>query len=182
MSSRSSGSEPVRTGQIPQMFIFLMAVLVIGATIFLGIRLIGGLQNTACEANEVGFVKDVQNVMDENSVFGSRGDAEIQATCDALELCFVDARVLEDKAISSSFTNSSYPVIQSAVRQEVKTNVYLKGRDKTVPEGYDARIILSDRNTPPDPATAPLLVCIPAVGGRFRFNAEGYGRYVRITP
>ena len=47
-------------GQIPQVFIFLMAIMVIGATLFIGVKMFGILDESACEANDAAFMRDLK--------------------------------------------------------------------------------------------------------------------------
>lgn len=168
MRSRNSTSS---RGQIPQIFIFIMALLIIGATIFLGMRLIGGLQGAACSANDRAFQEEIRKEIDTYASYGSRDDIAIRPPCDAISICFVDNR-----SLSGSFDEMN-KVINTSVNAGVKTNIFLQGRDATVPVGYDPRIWTAAGATAPANAT-----CIPAVGGRFNINAEGYGRYVIVRP
>jgi len=158
-------------GQIQQMFIFLAAVLVIGATIFLGMRLIGGLTPASCKAHDVEFQREIKDVFDENSAFGSRNSVELSKPCDAVALCFVDVG-----AIGNASFVSSDPTIRTVVQGGSMTNVFLQGRDGTTPVGFDERIILRD----PGALRNLTDLCVPAVGGKFTFTTIGHGRYIGI--
>jgi hypothetical protein len=161
-------------GQIPQLFIFLMAILVIGATLFIGVKMFGALEQSACEANDAAFMRDLKALLDENSVYGNRNSVALKTPCDAIAICFVDAESLGNSAFSGNDTT-----ISLSVRNAVQTNIFLKGREKTVPVGYDERIILGDPAAPGQFADKDL--CINAISGKFSFRTRGYGRYITIS-
>jgi hypothetical protein len=162
-------------GQIPQLFIFLAALLVIGATIFLGAKFVFNLHTIACETTDASFVQELGSVLTDNAAYGSRTKVQLSPNCDAVTICFVDSRTLSDP---SAFTGND-STITAAVRGGGQANIFLQTRDTTVPRGYDERIVLSD---PYQSAASQNDLCIHSVSGRFTFTTNGYGRYVRITP
>jgi hypothetical protein len=160
-------------GQIPQLFIFLMAILVIGATLFIGIKVFGMLDSSACEANDAAFMRDIKGLIDENAVYGNKNSVSLRSPCDATAICFVD----KDALGSSGFIGNDTTITLS-VRNAVQTNIFLKGRDKTVPVGFDERIILREPDEPVPPLNDR---CIEAVSGKLSFRTRGYGRYIVIS-
>jgi len=174
MFSTSSTSSK---GQVGQVFIFLTAVIVIIATIFLSGRLIGKLTSTACDASLVEFTDNLQKELGANSGFGSRNQIEIKAPCDATNLCFVDSRLVQKSASGTPVTFSgSFPNINVAVKQGVGENIFLILKDGSNAQ-YDERVILSD------PTTDPLETdfCLTPNLGTFTFHTEGYGRYIKLS-
>ncbi len=165
MSWRRSGSK----GQIPQLFIVLMALLVIGATLFLGLKMFNTLSSVGCEANDAAFVRDIKTLLDENAVYGTRATVTLRPPCDAVALCFVDVRTV---AVPPAEFKGNDSVITASVKSGVKTNIFLQGREKTAPQGFDERIIL---HVPEKD------LCVLAVGGRFSFRAEGQGRTITVS-
>lgn len=163
MSWNGSGSK----GQIPQLFIILMALLVIGATLFLGFKMFGTLGAVGCEANNVAFIRDIKTLLDENAVYGTRATVTLRPPCDAVALCFVD-----NAAIGTTGFQGNDSVITASVRSGVQTNIFLQGRDKTEPQGFDGRIAID----PPERD-----ICVLAVGGKFTFRAEGQGRTIKLS-
>ena len=161
-------------GQIPQLFIFLMAILVIGATLFIGVKMFGVLDKSACEANDAAFMRDLRAILDQNSVYGNRNTVSLKVPCDAIALCFVDAESLGNTAFKGNDTT-----ISLSVRNAVQTNIFLKGRERTVPVGFDERIILADPNNPGEFADKDK--CFDAIGGKFSLRTRGHGRYITIT-
>ena len=165
MSWNGSGSK----GQIPQLFIVLMALLVIGATLFLGFKMFGTLGAVGCEANNAAFIRDIKTLLDENAIYGTRATVTLRPPCDAVALCFVDARTV---AVPPADFKGNDSVITASVGSGVQTNIFLQDRDRTQAQGYDARIII-------DPPEKDL--CILAVSGKFTFRAEGQGRTITLS-
>lgn len=165
----------MRNGQIQQLFIILSALLIVGATIFLGSKLIGGLMETNCKVGDASFMEQLEKQIDSVSNFGSRRVVEVIPSCNALALCFVDADSLGDATFQGNDST-----INTSVHNDVKTNIFVQGRKTTSWVGYDSRIILVR-----EPETTPVPkkdLCIEGKSGKFRFLVEGYGRFVRISP
>jgi hypothetical protein len=162
----------MRKGQIHQVYIILFAIIVIGASVYLGVRLIGNLRGAACEANDASFMREVSDALDANAPMGSRNEVRLSTPCNAEALCFVD-----NGALGSSSFNSQDPTIKKAVLAGVRTTVYLQGKERTVPVGYDERVMVQRAPGTPVPMQ-PL--CVNATGGKFVFRTRGYGRYISI--
>ncbi len=163
----------MKNAQISQIFLMITALIVIGATIFLGGKLIGGLTGTVCSANDAVFLKEIVQVIDDKASYGSRDIVQIKTPCDAITLCFVNDSNIGDPGFISD--NS---VIQNVVRVGTPTTIFLEGHDgATVPVGDEERI---EVNTNYAGDTNPV-ICIPAVSGEFTFRTEGYGRKIRIS-
>lgn len=165
----------MKNAQISQVFLMITTLLVIGATIFLGGKLIGGITGTACSANNAVFFKEIVQVIDDKSSYGSRDIVQIKTPCDSINLCFVNSSSINKNGNSEFITQNQ--VIQSAVRAGSPTTIFLEGRDGvTVPVGDEERIIVNTNYT----GEADSVICIPAVSGEFTFKTEGYGRTIRI--
>jgi hypothetical protein len=162
-------------GQIPQLFIFLSALLVIGATLFLGSKFIFGIHNVACETTDASFRQELNNILSDSAAYGSRTRMQLAPNCDAVTICFVDSRTLGNP---STFTGND-STITATVRGGAQANIFLQTRDTTVPRGYDERIVLSD---PYQGSVPDRDFCVQSVSGKFTFTTKGFGRYVQITP
>lgn len=157
--------------QMSQVFIFFMAVIVIVATVFLGMKLLGVLTGTACDVSSADFQIDLHKILDANSNFGSRGIARLRAPCNAQQLCFVDAG-----AINKSGFWSNHSSIQNAIRVGVRENIFVI-LDAGMVDDYDERIILRDPGSPVNLTD----LCILQGNGEFVFRTEGYGRFIKVT-
>jgi hypothetical protein len=162
-----------RTAQISQIFLMITALLVIGGTIFLGGKLIGGITGTACSANDATFFKNIVEIIDDKSSYGSRDIVSIKTPCDAINLCFVDGT-----KIGKSTFDGKDSTIKTSVTQGVPTTVFLQDHSGVmVPVGDEPRIEV----VAADDTVLNEELCIPAVGGEFAFRTEGYGRKIRIS-
>lgn len=155
-------------GQVQQVFLFLMAVIVIIATIYLGGKFIGMFTRTACDAGDAEFMEELDRTLDEYSTYGSRGTATVGTPCDAERLCFIDHTLIGSPE-SASF-QSDDPAMTAAVRSGVETNVFLMREEGTLGVGYDPRIVVQSG-----------VRCVNASRGEFRFRAEGAGRTVTVA-
>jgi hypothetical protein len=162
-------------GQMQQVFVYLTALIVIIASVWIGAKLIGALRPAACDASNVQFQKDLSNLLDTATVNGARGERVLRNPCGATQICFVDSRVLADDA-RSTFSGGAFATIDASVKSGVSTNVFLREEESTAAAAFDSRIIL----TGPGEAALNAPICIDASGGRFRFYTEGYGRYVLV--
>lgn len=156
-------------GQVNQVFLFLIAIIIILATLYLGGRFLGIFTGTACDASDAEFMHQLGSTLDEYSTYGSRGSADIQASCDARQLCFVDSTMVGSPE-SISFS-SPYPAMNSAVRNGVESNIFLIRDAGTLDVGYDPRI----RVRPVEGYT-----CVNVTRGEFVFRTEGQGRHIMI--
>jgi len=159
-------------GQIGNVFLYLSALIVIVALIFLAGKLINGLSGTACDATDVQFQRDFRRALDAHNVIGSRANVELQVPCDARQLCLVDGISIGD----SSFI-SEHASLQNAIRTGVKRNVFLIREQGMLDLDYDERIIIN--RDPNDSGGGEL--CIDAGRGLFSFNVEGFGRFIKVT-
>ncbi|MDD9953876.1 MAG: hypothetical protein OXR66_06085 [Candidatus Woesearchaeota archaeon] len=152
-------------GQTQQVFLFLVAVIVIIATIFLGGKLFGFVTSTSCGASDTTFVREIKHMLNDNALYGSRNVVTIDGPCEARELCFVDA-----VAIGNPFPQPVDPTIDASVSNGVRTNIFLQKESGMLAVGYDERIGLQNPQT---------VLCIPLERG-FTFTTEGYGRTIII--
>jgi hypothetical protein len=162
----------MRRAQIQQMFIILSAILVIGATLFVGAQLLGWFSGTQCKANDANFLNEMTDTLDEMSGYGTRDVVSISVPCDAVAICFVNSTVERNTFVGND------SVITASVKGGVMTNIFLKTRDATLPAGYDERIMFD----PPSHVTGdPSDLCFDSVGGEFRFRVEGFGNRIKIS-
>lgn len=166
-NSRRSGSK----GQLSHTFAFLMAIIVIIATVILAMKLLGVFTDTACDASTGEFFNSIDKSLTANSAYGSRKSIEISAACGGLELCMVDSRDI-GKTISVA-----HPEILVAVREGVEANIFLFDSDGLLERTYDERVIL----TRPDEAPTMKALCVDVLGGGFAFRTEGFGRYIKLS-
>jgi len=164
------------TGQINQVFILFVAVVVIVATIALGARLLGLFEDTACSATDAGFHDAFARMLDQNSAYGSRNAPDVLVPCDAQALYLIDAGVFQDPALLQSVTTEE-PTVDAMLRGGTRTNIFVIVDGVAQEAGFDARIIIA--RGPQDPIAEPFLR-IDERRGRFALRTEGFGRAIRV--
>ena len=148
-----------------------MAVIVVGATIYIAMLLINGLQGTACKANDAKFAEEIMTTLDEYSMKGNKDVAAITPSCDTEELCFVDAKTIKNP---TGFSDSAHSTITVSVTNRISANMFQLSKGKPAQAvGYDARIELDAAHQ-----TTPL--CITKTNGKFMFATEGQGRTILL--
>ncbi len=165
-----------KNAQIPQIFIMIAALLVIGASVYLGGKFIYGIGQTSCQVNDVTFKKEISQMVNSHITYGNSDEVSISAPCNMVALCFVDADIFTNNP--ETFIGSDNQ-INISVHNSVKNNVFKQYRDHTEPlDMYDERIILRNQN---DVSVLKTDLCIPAISGKFTFNTDGFGRHIKIS-
>ncbi len=150
-----------------QLFLFLMAVIIILATIYIGTRLVGSLTSVSCDVSDIEFQRSLRRELDGMGVYGSRGTVVLNAPCDAKQLCLIDTT-----SIGNQEFVSTHPTLTNAIRNGVKKNVFLVKKTGYADVTYDDRIAVATGEE----------VCVNVTRGAFRFSAEGFGRTIRVGP
>ncbi len=151
------------TGQI---FIYIMAAIVVGAIILIGYAAISNLLKNQCDVEQVTFKTGLAKLLPKYRDFGSVKPASIAAPCDTTQVCFVDARQIGN----ASFTADNF-IIQDSVQDGQQKNVFLVGESTVAVDYYDY-LATQDGNT----------LCIDASGGAFGFTLHGQGTTILLTP
>ena len=157
-------------GQINQVFILIVAVVVIVATVAMSARLLGLFEETACSAAGGGFRDELDRTLLAGSAFGSRDEPSLIVPCDAEALYLIDAE-------AASVTTGE-PTIDAALEAGVRTNVFVIVDGAAQEVGFDQRIIVG--RSPGEPLATPPFIRIEERRGRFTFRTEGFGRFVRV--
>lgn len=153
------------------MFLFLAAIIVIIATIYLGGKMYGVLTSAGCGASDADFKSQLKSALDQNSVFGSRKTVELSAPCKATTLCFIDSTWVPSDGLDDDELLGLDLTIRSIVDSGVMTNVFLRTEAGVMEAGYDPRISV----------TTPGYACFEESRGMFFVRIEGGGRTVTIS-
>ncbi|MBN1275148.1 hypothetical protein JXA12_02555 [Candidatus Woesearchaeota archaeon] len=164
-----------RKAQLQQMFIYIMAIIVIGFLVLVGYRAIDDLLQRKCNVEMQQFVLAVDRSLDHSSGYGTVKKAVINAPCSYARVCFVDTiYVKEGKQILSQH-ETHYPIISLNTKDKIAYNIYLieptGSANLTFPLTYDDRI-----RTDEGEVTGDELLCIDQAGGSFSFWLEGRGK------
>ena len=155
----------MKKAQVQQVFIYIMAIIVIGAILLLGLRAILGFFDRACEVDEIAFKRDIEDLLNRYSRYGNRGFETLRVPCDYNELCFID---LENRNCND-ITNE---VIKEECLANTNENVFIT-------RGQFTESLFSIPNI----AVANGFTCIEPRSNRYHLRLEGVGQgKVEITP
>jgi hypothetical protein len=166
--------------QIQQVFIYMMAILVIGFLLLFGYRAIDRLMGQKCMVEQAEFSTGLVRNIDQTMRFNSVTQARVQAPCDYDTLCVVDARsVIDDMSTVWMVDNplADYPIIAADVADGIQNNLYLIDGKTVTAIGFDERIRISpDADISDDP-----LLCVEKRSGVFSFIIKGQGNAVILS-
>jgi hypothetical protein len=146
----------MKKAQIQQVFIYLMAIIVIGTILFIGLRAMMDLGDKACEAQEVTFKQDLERAITKYTGLGSLGHESIKVPCEYEELCFINTTMNCD--------NIDNEIIKQECNLRTGYNVFVK-------KGIETKSLFSIENLNVDG-----YLCINATGNRYNIKFEGLGR------
>lgn len=173
-------------GQINQVFIFLIAILVIGLIVVVASKSMGGLIKDKCNVDLITFKDTITSEIAANNDYGSRNEIKLSSPCQYTTLCVVDAGVLESDTNSYqagvNVAAKQFPgafIIGTSIEEQVKTNIFLVSQDgkETIEAGYVEQLKLNV--DPNDPLSNVL--CVNSSGGYFKLRTEGLGRFTKLT-
>ena len=169
-----------KKAQIQQVFIYIMAIIVIGFLVLFSYRMIDRLFIQKCSVEEQSFYTSIKRDLEANSRYGERDLSTLTAPCEYNKLCLVDKQYFEKGGPELPPPYSAaYPLIAANTKGDsnegnikVQYNIYLFG-PKTpygVPLFYDETITtVKETSDPP-------LICVESRNGQFSFWIEGLGK------
>ncbi len=157
-----------KKGQAQQVFIYMMAIIVVGAIMLIGYKSIGNIFDQKCKVDFVDFKGNLEEKFNLNSRYASFNEINIKVPCDYKEICFLDEGITNYDDIYSSGDNIAYKAIKQARKAGDKTNVYLVG------DGISEAIMHYEGLTVGNDGTK--FVCIKSKGSKFNINIEGISR------
>ncbi|MBN1175308.1 hypothetical protein JXA48_01555 [Candidatus Woesearchaeota archaeon] len=177
-----------KKGQINQVFIFLIAILVIGLIVVVASKSMGGLIKDKCNVDLITFKDSISSEIAANNDYGSRNEIKLSSPCQYTMLCVVNTDVLTGDAVQADIIggeiqqSGSFPgafIIGNSIQGQVKTNIFLTTQDgkETIEAGYVEQLKINSDQTD---ATSNVL-CVNATAGYFRLRTEGLGRFTKLT-
>lgn len=158
-----------RKGQLQQVFIYVMAIIVIGFIVLFGFRMINGLFGKQCDAEMATFSSELERYFSSATRNGATKHVYINKPCDFDTLCFVDADYVSDSN-SLDVSGTDYPILEANTKDNFDYNIYLikRGSPPTEePFAYESKLQL---NTGGDG-----YLCIESQQGAFDFWLLGLG-------
>lgn len=161
-----------------QVFIYLMAMIVIGFLVLVGYRAIYNIMDKQCEVKEQLFITTLRDRIDATTRYDAVTEVGLDAPCGYERLCLVDASLFRDgdnsvndnpvKTVTDFDGNQA--IFADIIEDQDTNNIYLVHRKgdvvaKTAPVLWDAKLEVPNG-----------IYCLDAQGGKFRFFFKGLGK------
>lgn len=153
-----------KKAQMQQVFTYIMAILIIGTILILGLRAITNITDKACDVDEVTFKKDLEETISKNSNLGMVGYENIKVPCNYDKLHFINSTGMNCEGIDND-------IIKTECETETGNNVFITQGKITTP-------LFSIENL----VVGPEIVELEPRGGQYYMKLEGIGkRQVKIS-
>ncbi len=147
----------MKKGEVQQVFIYLMVIVVAGAVLLLGYSAVNSIIVKGCDVEKSGFLSQLKRDFTRNERPGSSSLVEIMVPCSYDQVCFVDS--------GASVSDARDQVIQDNIQAGTGINIFLVERGFTEPFASIADLTVTDK-----------VLCVNASAGHFRFWLTGIGR------
>lgn len=162
-----------KKGQIAgQIFIYIMAIIIIGTIIIIGAKAIIGVGEKTCNAEKLNFKTDIESKIEEKNSFGSVTTKAFRAPCDYDSVCFVDRSYIGD----NEFRCERSKIIEDSVIAGVRDNIFVMSNKNTISIGYSDLVGLN-----PGPSGEKKCLCIDKLNGNFNIRFSGRGATTEIS-
>jgi hypothetical protein len=163
-----------KKGQIAgQIFIYILAVMVIGGMALVGYSAIKGLTDKACSAEKATFNNNLNSKIEKDMSFGSVTPENLNAPCDYDQICFVETSVVETTQ-NPSFSCPNQIIYDSVLTNGIEQNIFVISDKSTIPIGYSDIISFNSTDT-------GKCLCIEQRNHKFFMTFKGQGSTTQIT-
>ncbi|MDO8740234.1 MAG: hypothetical protein Q7J54_01525 [Candidatus Woesearchaeota archaeon] len=157
-------------------FVFMLALLVIGLVMIFGFKAISDLMVKSTEADFIRFKTALER--DIGAISTEAGSSELldlKLPVGYNQMCFVD----DDLIGSPSPPANLNPIIKNSISSGIQKNIFLIKSRASAESFYVGKINIPD----PDPTDSanPLFLCTDTSSGRVAFRITGRGNYVEIS-
>jgi len=162
-----------RRAQLNQVFTIIATLLIAGAIIFIGARLIGGAMSTKCDSDFIRFQDDLNLAIKNNNNYGSVTKESLSIPCKSQMLCLVNTASIKKEApldMPSGLSSETKFIIENSVEDDANENVFLVSDGETMPLKFSPNIMLEKD-----------VLCIRPKSGDFVMIMTGQGRQTLIT-
>jgi len=153
-------------GQIQQVFIYILTIIIVGLILLIGYRAIGGLMEKGCKVEMTTFKSNLESFITKYSSYGSFHEETMKAPCSFASICFVDTQDIED---GTDFPTAP-EVIRQSVLDNIQENIFLFKTEVTEPAGFMSEIHVDDG-----------MICINNSNGNFYIAFHGLGKKTNIS-
>jgi hypothetical protein len=152
-----------KNGQIiGQVFVYIMAAIVIGAIIIIGYWAVKNITDKSCQVELITFKSKIENYAAKHSSYGSVNKEALIAPCGYAKVCFVDAGQIGNITGLSKCKNQ---VINASVKDGDMKNIFLVTSKTIIPIGYSEYISVADTTD---------CTCIENTNGNFFITFKGF--------
>ncbi len=154
--------------QTQHVFLYLFAIIIIGALVLIGYKSISKITSAGCDAGKETFKSQLLSMLEQYDSRGSLHTEKLSVPCSFTKLCFLDS----DTILGSEGVSPSAPkIIQDTQSSRSHTNIWINKGTAWEAAGWSEKVeIRSDDH----------FVCIQARGGTFPLQFNGTGRKTSI--
>jgi hypothetical protein len=158
-----------------QIFIYIMAAIIIGAIVYMGAKAVTGVMGKTCDAEKISFKADIESLIEKYNSYGSVNSKTLRAPCGYDTVCFVSASDIpaDGNAVFPLDCTQSI-LIKDSVDSGVRQNIFVISEKRTIPVGYSELISL-------DATNANKCLCIAQKNGNFKIRFTGRGTTTEIS-
>ncbi len=162
-----------KKGQIAgQVFIYIMAIIVIGGIALVGFGAIKKILIKSCDTEKASFKTDMLGLIEKYTSHGSVNQKTIKAPCEYESVCFVDTTDIANKNTLTACSNS---IIRNSVSSGSTPNIFVISNSMTIPVGYSDLISL-------DPTIVGKgCLCVKQKTGSFHVTFKGMGSSTELS-
>ncbi len=149
----------MKKAEAQQVFIYIMAILIVGAILLIGVRSIMNIFDRACEVDETAFKRDIEDLLNRYSRYGSIGYETLRVPCNYDDLIFINTDNCDD------INQDDYPIIRNECEAQTGNNVFIQQGQTTLPL-FSINNMRAKNN----------IEVIEPRGGRYYLRLEGIGQ------
>ena len=161
-----------KKGQIAgQVFIYIMAVIVIGGIALVGYNAIKKITNMSCSAEKASFNTDIIGLIEKWNSDSNVWPVTLKAPCEYDTVCFVDTTDLNPPNQDNHCSNA---LIRDSIKRGNLQNIFVISNAITIPIGYSDLVSLNntDKNSG--------CLCIKQRNKNFYITFYGHGSSTEI--
>ncbi|GIU69233.1 MAG: hypothetical protein KatS3mg002_0469 [Candidatus Woesearchaeota archaeon] len=122
---------------IGQIFIFIMAALIIGVIVLIGYNAISKTLSKGCQVEQLSFKTKLESLIEQYNGYGTIKKQSLIAPCEYEIVCFVDVTEI-GKSNPLPLCNDN--IIKKSVKDGDLKNIFVSNQKKTIPIGYSSML------------------------------------------
>ena len=164
-----------KKGQVAgQVFIYMMAIIVIGGIAIIGAGAIKKILVKSCDTEKASFKTDMLLLIEKYTSYGSVNQKTIKAPCEYETVCFVDSKDIGTTP-PTTLTSCPKPIIRNSVSKGNEPNIFVISNSLTIPVGYSDLISLNSTYK------GVGCLCVNQRSGSFHITFSGMGSSTELT-